>query len=139
MYEDSGTRLVVLKVDGGGTKNDFLMQFQSDMIDVPVVAPKVTETTAIGAAFAAGLAVGVWESLDEIQSLWALDKHWEPKMDKVDRERYWKGWKKSVKKSFGWTKDVEDEPFPLNRFNLAIAIIGSIGIGMLIGSRWTRK
>jgi glycerol kinase len=139
MYEDSGTRLVVLKVDGGGTKNNFLMQFQADMIDVPVVAPKVTETTAIGAAFAAGLAVGIWESLDEIQSLWALDKHWEPKMDKLDREKYWKGWKKSVKKSFGWTKEVEVEYLQTNRLNLAIAVIGSLGIGMFLGSRLTRK
>mmetsp|Transcript_25545 Transcript_25545/g.36642 ORF Transcript_25545/g.36642 Transcript_25545/m.36642 type:complete len:558 (-) Transcript_25545:1591-3264(-) len=105
MYEDSGTKLSVLKVDGGGTKNNFLMQFQADMIDVPVVAPKVTETTAIGVAYCAGLAVGVWKSLVEIQSMWKMDKNWKPCMEKSERDKYWKGWKKAVTKSFDWTKD----------------------------------
>lgn len=105
MYEDSGTKLSVLKVDGGGTKNNFLMQFQADMIDVPVVAPKVTETTAIGVAYSAGLAVGVWKSLVEIQSMWKMDKNWKPCMEKSERDKYWKGWKKAVTKSFDWTKD----------------------------------
>ena len=78
------------------------MQFQSDMLNSKVVRPKVMETTALGAAFAAGLAVGVWNSLDEIMALWAVDRVWEPKLEEEVRAKYLKGWKKAVTKSFGW-------------------------------------
>lgn len=102
IYEDSKVKLSSLKVDGGATANQLLMQFQADMIDSPVIAPKCMETTAMGAAFAAGLAVDVWKDLDEIKALWAADKIWKPTMNSSDREKNWTGWKKAVTKSFGW-------------------------------------
>ena len=76
-----------LRVDGGMTANDLLMQFQADVLGVPVIRPKVTETTALGAAYAAGLATGFWKDQDELRERWAEDKRWEPQMDEDDRER----------------------------------------------------
>ena len=105
IYLDSGVKLSALKVDGGATANKLLMQFQADVLDANVVVPVVMETTAIGAAYAAGLAVGVWNSLDEIQALWAVDQVWEPNMDESLRSKYFKGWKKAVSKSFGWVDE----------------------------------
>mmetsp|Transcript_5536 Transcript_5536/g.6922 ORF Transcript_5536/g.6922 Transcript_5536/m.6922 type:complete len:572 (+) Transcript_5536:98-1813(+) len=102
---DSGVNLEKLKVDGGATANKLLMQFQSDMIGVEVIRPKCMETTAMGAAFAAGLAVGVWDSLEEIRSLWAVDKTWKPTMSAANRDKNWNGWKKAVTKSFDWVED----------------------------------
>jgi glycerol kinase len=96
-----------LKVDGGGTNNSLMMQFTSDMISVDVIKPVVMETTAIGAAFAAGLAVGVWESLDEIKSLWAVARTFNPSMSEEDRSKNWKGWKKAVERSLGWVESEE--------------------------------
>lgn len=98
-----------LRVDGGGTANSFLMQFQADMIDVPVVKPLVKETTALGAAFVAGLAVGVWKDLAEIKSLWAEEKRFVPQMDAKLREKYLKGWKKAIGKSIGWLDNDDDD------------------------------
>jgi glycerol kinase len=109
MSKDSFTKLQVLKVDGGATANALLMQFQSDMIGVPVVTPQVIETTAVGAAFAAGLAVGVWDSLDEIQAIWTQHHTWTPSMSQDERTRNWTGWKKAVSKSFGWVIIEEEE------------------------------
>ena len=97
MEADSGIPLNTLRVDGGAVKNDFLMQFQSDILDVPVERPEVNETTALGAAYLAGLAVGFWESLDDISNNWNLDKRFDMKMEEAQREELYTGWKKAVK------------------------------------------
>ncbi len=91
-----------LKVDGGMTANELLMQFQADVLGVPVIRPKVTETTALGAAFAAGLAVGFWADEDELRERWALERRWEPRMERSHREREYGQWKKAVTRSFDW-------------------------------------
>ncbi|MEX0152577.1 MULTISPECIES: glycerol kinase GlpK [Microbacterium] len=102
---DSGVDLAELKVDGGMTANDALMQFQADILGVPVVRPVVAETTALGAAYAAGLAVGFWDNLDDLRSNWQEDKRWEPNMDSDERERELRLWKKAVTKSMDWIDD----------------------------------
>ncbi len=102
MNADSGVALTELKVDGGMVQNELLMQFQADILDVPVVRPKVAETTALGAAYAAGLAVGYWNNLDDLRVNWAEDKRWEPNLDAGERERVYRNWKKAVTKSFDW-------------------------------------
>jgi glycerol kinase len=102
MNADSGVDLTELKVDGGMVQNETLMQFQADILDVPVVRPKVAETTALGAAYAAGLAVGYWNGLDDLRANWAEDKRWEPQMDSDERERTYRNWKKAVTKTFDW-------------------------------------
>lgn len=102
---DSGVDLAELKVDGGMTANDALMQFQADILGVPVVRPVVAETTALGAAYAAGLAVGFWDNLDDLRSNWQEDKRWEPNMDGDERERELRLWKKAVTKSMDWIDD----------------------------------
>jgi glycerol kinase len=91
-----------LRVDGGMTANELLMQFQADVLDVPVIRPRVTETTALGAAYAAGLAVGFWSDQDELRERWAEDKRWEPAMDPDDRERSYARWKRAVERSLDW-------------------------------------
>jgi glycerol kinase len=93
-----------LKVDGGMTANELLMQFQADVLGVPVVRPAVTQTTALGAAFAAGLAVGFWSDQDELRERWSEDKRWEPQMDEDRREREYRQWKKAVTRSFDWVE-----------------------------------
>lgn len=102
---DSGVDLEELKVDGGMTANDALMQFQADILGVPVVRPVVAETTALGAAYAAGLAVGFWDNLDDLRANWQEDKRWEPNMDADERERELRLWKKAVTKSMDWIDD----------------------------------
>ena len=104
MEADSGVVLSRLKVDGGMVVNDILMQFQADMLDVDVVRPKVNETTVLGAAYAAGLAVGFWESLDEIASHWEEDRTFTPDMDPADRARRYREWHKAVDRSKGWVE-----------------------------------
>jgi glycerol kinase len=99
---DSGVDLTELKVDGGMTANDTLMQFQADILGVPVVRPVVAETTALGAAYAAGLAVGFWNGLDDLAANWQEDKRWEPNMDADERARQLRLWKKAVTKSMDW-------------------------------------
>ncbi|HEU0257342.1 MAG TPA: glycerol kinase GlpK [Microbacteriaceae bacterium] len=99
---DSGVPLTELKVDGGMTANNLLMQFQADVIGVPVVRPVVAETTALGAAYAAGLAVGFWESLDDLRGNWQEDRRWEPAMAEAESERLLRNWKKAVTKTFDW-------------------------------------
>jgi glycerol kinase len=81
-----------------------LMQFQSDILDVPVVRPKVAETTALGAAYAAGLAIGFWKDYDELRLNWGKDKEWKPKMNIKQREGLYSGWKKAVTRTFGWVE-----------------------------------
>ncbi|MBD8703566.1 glycerol kinase GlpK [Frigoribacterium sp. CFBP9039] len=102
---DSGVDLTELKVDGGMTANDALMQFQADILDVPVVRPVVAETTALGAAYAAGLAVGFWETLDDLRQNWQEDKRWTPNIEADERDRTLRLWKKAVTKTFDWVDD----------------------------------
>jgi glycerol kinase len=99
---DSGVDLTELKVDGGMTKNNTLMQFQADILGVPVISPVITETTALGAAYAAGLAVGFWSDLDQLRSRWKEGKRWIPNMDDAERQRQIKLWKKAVTKTLDW-------------------------------------
>jgi glycerol kinase len=94
--------LAELRVDGGMTANELLMQFQADVLGVPVIRPRVTETTALGAAFAAGLAVGFWADLQALRERWTLERRWEPQMDERLREREYARWKKAVTRSFDW-------------------------------------
>jgi len=102
MAKDSGITLDVLRTDGGMVTNDLLMQFQADILAKPVVRPVVSETTALGAAYAAGLAVGFFHDTDELVSNWAVDHRWEPVMDEATRERLYHLWKKAVSRSFAW-------------------------------------
>ncbi|WP_130866600.1 glycerol kinase GlpK [Acidipropionibacterium timonense] len=105
MNADSGVPLTELKVDGGMTANETLMQFQADQLGVPVVRPVVAETTALGAAYAAGIAVGFWSGEEDVVANWAEDKRWEPKMDEGERDRLYRNWKKAVTKTFEWVDD----------------------------------
>ncbi|RWZ83568.1 glycerol kinase GlpK [Glutamicibacter sp. HZAU] len=102
---DAEVPLTELKVDGGMVANEALMQFQADILGVPVVRPQVTETTALGAAYAAGLAVGFWKDLGELEQNWAEDKRWEPTMDEASRERSLRLWKKAVTRTFDWVDE----------------------------------
>jgi len=104
MCEECRTELKTLRVDGGASKNNFLMQFQADILNVPVERPKVNETTALGAAYLAGLAVGYWGSMEQIESQWQLDRKFVPNMDEKEREELYKGWKKAVERAKGWMK-----------------------------------
>ncbi len=104
MDADSGVALTALKVDGGMTANDLLMQFQADVLDVPVIRPKVAETTALGAAYAAGLAVGFWAEIEDLRANWGIDKQWEPHMDPATRDREYALWKKAVTRTFDWVE-----------------------------------
>jgi glycerol kinase len=105
MEEDTGITLENLRVDGGASANRFLMQFQSDMIRRPVLRPRIAETTALGAAFLAGLAVGVWDSLDQIQSTWRLQDRYEPQMQEQERLRQLRGWHKAVGRCLNWARE----------------------------------
>jgi glycerol kinase len=102
MEEDSKVKLHQLKVDGGMVVNDFLMQFQADILGIPVIRPKITETTSLGAAYAAGLATGIWHSTEELSSKWAADKSWQPTMNLENKEKLYAGWRKAVQRSCGW-------------------------------------
>jgi glycerol kinase len=104
MDADSGVALTALKVDGGMTGNDLLMQFQADVLGVPVIRPKVAETTALGAAYAAGLAVGFWAEIEDLRANWGIDKQWEPHMDPATRDREYALWKKAVTRTFDWVE-----------------------------------
>jgi glycerol kinase len=102
MEKDSGVRLSSLKVDGGMVYNDLLMQFQADILGVPVIRPQVAETTSLGAAYAAGLAVGFWDNFEQLRLNWGKDKEWSPKMAEETRQRLYAGWKKAVTRTFDW-------------------------------------
>ncbi len=105
MEADSGIHLSALKVDGGASANNFLMQTQADIIDAPVERPGCVETTAMGAAYLAGLAVGYWENKEEVRKNWAIDATFEPKISVAEREKKLKGWKKAEKYAYGWAKE----------------------------------
>jgi len=102
MNQDSGVELASLKVDGGMVHNELLMQFQADVLDVPVIRPTVAETTSLGAAYAAGLAVGFWSEVEDLRANWGKDKEWQPKMDPQEREKEYAFWKKAVTRTFDW-------------------------------------
>jgi glycerol kinase len=107
MNADSGVPLRSLKVDGGMVQNDLLMQFQADILDVPVIRPKVAETTALGAAYAAGLAVGFWGEIEDLRANWGKDHEWTPAMDGARRDREYRMWKKAVTRTFDWVEAEE--------------------------------
>jgi glycerol kinase len=104
MVMDSGLELTELKVDGGMVRNELLMQFQADLLNVEVIRPEVTETTALGAAYAAGLAVGFWDDIESLRRNWRKDKRWKPEMDAATRRRLYRDWKKAVQRTFDWVE-----------------------------------
>jgi glycerol kinase len=104
MNADSGVALESLKVDGGMVVNETLMQFQADILGVPVIRPKVAETTSLGAAYAAGLATGFWSEIEDLRENWVEDKRWEPQMDEAEREEAYRFWKKAVERTFDWAE-----------------------------------
>ena len=105
MVRDSGIQLTELRVDGGASRNDLLMQLQADLAGVPVVRPQVTETTALGAAYLAGLATGVWSGGDEIAAQWAVDRRFEPSLPEPQRLARIARWREAVERSRGWARD----------------------------------
>ena len=104
MNKDSGVKLKALKVDGGMVHNETLMQFQADILGVPVIRPTVAETTSLGAAYAAGLAVRFWDKLDDLRANWGKDKEWKPAMPSAQRQKLYAGWKKAVTRTFDWVE-----------------------------------
>jgi glycerol kinase len=104
MQRDSGVTLKTLRVDGGMVRNELLMQFQADLLGVPVVRPRITETTSMGAAYAAGLAVGFWADENELRSHWQADRSWEPRISPSERERLRALWAKAVERTLGWVE-----------------------------------
>ena len=105
MKADSGIDLAALKVDGGASANNFLMQVQADIINAPVQRPQCVETTAMGAAYLAGLAVGYWSGKEDVIKNWAIDKAFEPSISDDERAEKVAGWNKAVKYSYGWAKE----------------------------------
>jgi glycerol kinase len=105
MEQDSGVPLTVLRTDGGMVENELLMQFQADMLGRPVVRPAVKETTALGAAYVAGLAVGFYANVEDLRAQWSVDRTWEPRMQAEAREKMYAFWKKAVTRSFDWLED----------------------------------
>lgn len=105
MESDSGKKSTVLRVDGGAVANNALMQFQSDIFGSKVIRPKILETTALGAAYLAGLAVGFWKNIDEVKKQWAVDREFEPEMDNADTEKLLRFWKKAIERTQGWSEE----------------------------------
>ena len=104
MQKDAGEKLSELRVDGGATANDLLMQFQADILGVPVVRPKVLETTALGAAYLAGLAVGLWPSREALAARWQVDRRFEPQMDRGHAQELLAHWREAVRRSRDWAQ-----------------------------------
>ncbi|MBC8170322.1 MAG: glycerol kinase, partial [Anaerolineae bacterium] len=102
MESDSGVQLKTLKVDGGMVHNNLLMQFQADLLGVPVLRPKISETTSLGAAYAAGLAVGFWAGEAEMRQNWGVSQEWQPQMDDDNRAKIYRQWKRAVERTFDW-------------------------------------
>ncbi len=105
MNADSGVPLTSLRVDGGMVVNELLMQFQADILGVPVIRPLVNETTALGASYAAGLAVGFWQDLAQLRENWGISHTWTPNLSSETRESLYAGWKKAVTRSFDWIEN----------------------------------
>ena len=108
MKADSGISMEALKVDGGASANDFLMQTQADIINAPVQRPRCVETTAMGAAYLAGLAVGYWKNKEDVLQNWAIDRTFEPEIPEEERNNKIKGWNKAVKYAYGWAKEEQE-------------------------------
>ncbi|MEM3646958.1 MAG: FGGY-family carbohydrate kinase, partial [Thermofilum sp.] len=106
MGNDTGRRVETLKADGGASRSDFLLQFQADMLDATVVRPLVQETTSLGAAYLAGLAVGFWRSISEVEKNWRMEREFKPRMNPDSREKLYRGWRAAVKRSLGWAREV---------------------------------
>ena len=104
MEADSDVHLEVLKVDGGITANDLCMQIQADVLGVDVVRPQIAETTALGAAYAAGLAIGFWDSLEQLKTQVDIDKVWEPQMEKEKVDKLYHDWNRAVERTYGWVE-----------------------------------
>jgi glycerol kinase len=104
MEKDSGVQLTALKVDGGMVVNDLLMQFQADILDTPVVRPRVAETTALGAAYAAGLAIGFWKNIDDLRANWQVERTWQPRMPAAQRQQLFQGWLKAIDRTLNWVE-----------------------------------
>ncbi len=107
MQKDSGINISELRVDGGATVNNHLMQFQSDLLQAKVVRPKITETTALGAAYLAGLAVGFWSGTDDLKQQWQMDRTFSPQIDSSEMRSYIRGWQRAVDAAKSWADDVE--------------------------------
>jgi glycerol kinase len=107
MESDSDLRLKELRVDGGAARNDLLMQFQADVLGVPVVRPRILETTALGAAYLAGLGVGFWKSGEELAAHWQAERVFEPGMDRGRAQALLTGWRRAVERSKNWVRDGE--------------------------------
>jgi glycerol kinase len=105
MNVDAGLPLKAMNVDGGMVNNELLMQFQADVLGVPVIRPTCTETTALGAAYAAGLAVGVWKTAEDLRVQWGKDKEWTPQMDPMVRGKRYRDWKRAVARTFAWIEE----------------------------------
>ena len=105
MKADSGIDLAALKADGGASANNFLMQTQADIIKAPVNRPRCVETTAMGAAYLAGLAVGYWSDKEDVRKNWAIDRTFRPSLDEEERMKRVKGWNKAVKYAYGWARE----------------------------------
>ena len=105
MNQDSGVDLAHLKVDGGMVTNDLVMQIQADLLNVPVIRPRVIETTALGAAYAAGMAVGYWQDAGQLKANWAEDKRWLPDMAEEDRAKGAADWQKAVTRTYDWVEE----------------------------------
>jgi glycerol kinase len=140
ILEDSPFELHSLSVDGGATENRFMMQFQSDILNKTVTRPEVGETTALGAAFAAGLTVGMWRDLDELEGLRHIREKYQPKMDEYQREKNWHGWQKAVSRSMGWIETDEAiiekivKKSSLDKVVPLIALSGlAVGFGYFLG------
>ena len=131
IYADSKVDLKELRVDGGGTANRLLMQFQADIINVPVVKPMVMETTARGAAFAAGLAVGVWKDFEELKKLWKEETRFVPSMKEKERATNWAGWQRAVSKSMGWVGEIVDEKKTSHDGGVLASTL--VGLGLFTG------
>ncbi len=106
MKKETGTRPGALRADGGAASNDFLMQFQADITGISVLRPRILETTSLGASYLAGLAVGLWNGLEELKGKWALEREFSPKMDRATREMLYRGWRAALRRSLGWAKEV---------------------------------
>jgi glycerol kinase len=139
MTKDSGVKLTAMKVDGGMTANDLVMQFQADILECPVYRPVVPETTALGAAYAAGLAVGVWKGLDEIKGQWKCEEEWNSKMDSSVREKYLTEWNRAVSKSVGWVDggdgSGDDKKSRSGWLKLMVVATIAAGAGFVLGSK----
>jgi glycerol kinase len=110
MAADAGGRPAALRVDGGATENDFLCQFQADVLGLPVLRPRVRETTALGAAYLAGLGVGLWPGADALRALWRLERAFEPAMDPARRDELYAGWQRAVERARGWVDPAAARP-----------------------------